>query len=137
MEFKKCICLKMTVIQVHSDIYWHGVFSMHFGALSLDLTNLLFLIFTLYSYVLKIALMQYVKTSVKIAKKTWNPFFIEKAKISLIQANFLRRASPTKVRLMVRKPLMENQAIGSVVIGKLSRVFHTFITTFAIESSMI
>ena len=52
-----CICLKMTVIQVHSDIYWHGVFSMHFGALSLDLTNLLFLIFTLYSYVLKIALM--------------------------------------------------------------------------------
>ena len=47
----------MNVIQVHSDTYLRGVFSMHFGALPLDLTNLLFLIFTLYSHVLKIDLM--------------------------------------------------------------------------------
>ena len=27
----------MNVIQVHSDIYWHGVFSMHFGVLKIAL----------------------------------------------------------------------------------------------------
>ena len=67
-----------------SVIYWHGVFSMHFGTLQLDLTNFLFLIFALYSFELKIALMLF-QNKCQNSKKSLKPTFLMKIKSKSIK----------------------------------------------------